>query len=189
MLDTLKGEEARPKDISDLEWNKINKKAIAYIRQWINTSSHHHVSNETNAYNLWKKLESVFEQKTTRNKIFLLKKLVNMKLKEGTLITNHMNAFQSIVNQLATMKMVMDDEMQASLLLCSLPNNWATFVVTISNSIPNGALSMEFVKGNLFNEETKKAYGTENAQTLIIESKGRNRNRRKKDHDKFKGRS
>ena len=27
----------------------------------------------------------VFEQKTTRNKVFLLKKLVNMKLKEGTL--------------------------------------------------------------------------------------------------------
>ena len=27
----------------------------------------------------------VFEQKTTKNKVFLLKKLVNMKLKEGTL--------------------------------------------------------------------------------------------------------
>ena len=53
----LEGEEVRPKDISDLEWNKINKKAIAYIRQWIDTSSHHHVANETNAYNLWKKLE------------------------------------------------------------------------------------------------------------------------------------
>ena len=92
-------------------------------------------------------------------------------------MTYHLNAFQSIVNQLATMKTVMDDEMQASLLLCSLPDRWETFVVTISNSIPNGALSMEFVKGNLFNEETKKAYGTENAQTLIIESKGRNRNK------------
>ena len=109
-----------------------------------------------------------------------------MKLKEGTLITNHMNAFQSIVNQLATMKMVMDDEMQASLLLCSLPNNWATFVVTISNSIPNGALSMEFVKGNLFNEETKiKPY----AQIHMIESRGRKKNKGQKDYDKFEGRS
>ena len=53
------------------------------------------MTNETNAYNLWKKLESLFEQKTARNKIFLLKKLVNMKLKEGTLMKDHLNAFQS----------------------------------------------------------------------------------------------
>ena len=82
LSDTFNGEQARPKDISDLEWNKMNKKAIAYIRQWIDTSSRHHVANETNAHNLLKKLESVFEQKTIGNRIFLLKKLVNMKLKE-----------------------------------------------------------------------------------------------------------
>ena len=76
-------------------------------------------------------------------------------------MTYHLNAFQSIVNQLATMKTVMDDEMQTSLLLCSLPNRLETFVVTISNSIPNGPLTMDLVKGNLFNEETrKKAYET-----------------------------
>ena len=37
--------------------------------------------------------------------------------------------------------------------------------MTISNSNPNGALSMELVKGNLFNEVTRrKVYETENAQ-------------------------
>ena len=61
---------------------EMNKKAIAYIRQWIDPSSHHHVANETNVYNLWKKLELVFEQKIVGNKSFLLKKLMNMKLKE-----------------------------------------------------------------------------------------------------------
>ena len=53
----LEGEETRLKDISNLEWNKMNKKTIVYIRKWIDTSSHHHVAYETNAYNLWKKLE------------------------------------------------------------------------------------------------------------------------------------
>ena len=62
------------------------------------------------------------------------------------------------------MKMVIDDEMQASMLLCLLPDSWETFVVTISNFVLNGALSMELVKGNLFNEETRRrAYETENA--------------------------
>ena len=103
---------------------------------------------------------------------------------------NHLNAFQSILNQLATMKMVVDDEMQASLLLCSLLDNWVTFVVTISNSIPNGALSMEIVKENLFNEKTKmKVYDTKNAYILITKSKWRNKNRGQKAYDKFEGRS
>ena len=36
--------------------------------------------------------------------------------------------------------------------------------MTISNSVSNGALCMELVKGNLFNEETiRKAYEIENA--------------------------
>ena len=50
--DTLEGKEGKPKDISNLEWNKIKKKVIVYIRQWIETFSHPHVANETNAYNL-----------------------------------------------------------------------------------------------------------------------------------------
>ena len=123
LLNTLEGQEVKRKDISYFKWNKMNKNTIAYIKQWIDTSSCHHVTNETNAYNLQKKLESMFEQKTIGNKIFLLKKLVNMKLKEGILMKNHLNVFQSIINQLASMKMVIDDEMQASLLFCSLPNS------------------------------------------------------------------
>ena len=49
---TLEGEETRLKDISNLEWNKMNKKTIVYIRKWIDTSSCHRVTKETNAYNL-----------------------------------------------------------------------------------------------------------------------------------------
>ena len=40
----------------------------------------------------------MFEQKTAGNKIFLLKKLVNMELKEGISMTAHLNTFSSMVN-------------------------------------------------------------------------------------------
>ena len=62
-------------------------------------------------------------------------------------MTNHLNAFQSIVNQLIAMKMVIDDEMQASLLLCSLPDSQETFVVTIFEwCIVYGAYEGKFVQ-------------------------------------------
>ena len=44
------------------------------------------------------------------------------------------------------MKINLDDEVQALLLLSSLPGSWNTFVVSLSNSAPDGKLTLELVK-------------------------------------------
>ena len=44
------------------EYEQI-KKAIACIKQWIVIALGHHVENETNAYNLWKKLSQCLKKK------------------------------------------------------------------------------------------------------------------------------
>ena len=49
-LTTLICKEAKTKDISDLECKNMNKTTIAYIKQWIDATSHHHVENETNSH-------------------------------------------------------------------------------------------------------------------------------------------
>ena len=69
------------------------------------------MSEEKNAQSLWKMLEPVYKHKTTGNKAFLIKKLVNLKFKEGSSIVGHLNDFRSIVNQLAAMKINLDDEL------------------------------------------------------------------------------
>lgn len=68
------------------------------------------MSNETNARTLWKKFEARYEKKTTVNKIVLIRKLANMKFKERCKIEDHINESQSIVNELAAMKMILEDE-------------------------------------------------------------------------------
>ena len=60
------------------------------------------------------------------------------------------------MNKLVTMKMNIDDEMQASILLSSLLDSWETLVVRVSNSTLNGILTMEGVKDSLLNEETRR---------------------------------
>ena len=57
---------------------------------------------------------------------------------------------------MVTMKLVIDDELQALLLLSSLPNSWETLVVPLSNSAPNGVLQVAMVKDSLLNEETRR---------------------------------
>lgn len=67
-----------------------------------------------------------------------------------------------MVNQLDSVGLKFDDELQALLLLSSLPDNWETLVVSLSNSAPDGKLSMSIVKDALFNEEARrKEMGTD----------------------------
>ncbi|KAA8525967.1 hypothetical protein F0562_007933 [Nyssa sinensis] len=88
------------------------------------------------------------------------------------------------------MKMVIEDELQALLLLSSLLDSWETLVVTVSNSAPDSKLSMGQVSSNLFNEETRrKLTGKDNAQALVSENRGRSKNKSHKGRGKSKGRS
>ena len=76
------------------------------------------------------------------------------------------------------MNLVIDDELQALLLLSSFPDNWETLVVSLSNFTPNGVLQPVMVKDNLFNEETRtKDMDKDNAETLVTENRGRSRSR------------
>jgi gag-polypeptide of LTR copia-type len=134
---------------------------------------YHHVASETNAHELWKEPESLYEQKTAANKAFLIRKLVNLKFREGTSVADHLNEFQSLINQLSAMKMTLEDELQALLLLGSLADSWETLVVTISNAAPNGVVTMSTVTSSLFNEETRrKSTDTNGARLLSHRTRG-----------------
>ena len=92
------------------------------------------------------------------------------------------------------MKMVLDDELQALLLLSSLPDSWETLVVTISNSTPDGKVTIDMVKDRMFNEEARrKEHGfSAESQALVIERRERNNSRQhhnNKPRDNSRGRS
>ena len=103
------------------------------IRSWIYQSVYHHVAKESKADILWKKLETIYEQPTIQNKANLMKRLVNLKYNEDRSITEHTSEFQNLVDQLITMKIILDDESQVLLLLSSLSDNWETLVVLVNN--------------------------------------------------------
>ena len=65
---------------------------------------------------------------------------MNLKLKEGKSIAEHLSEFQDLVNQMVTMNLIIDDELQVLLFLSSLPDSWETLVVSLSTSASNGVL-------------------------------------------------
>jgi len=52
----------------------------------------------------WGKLQCLYEAKSLVNEIFLRRKLYNFMMKEGDKMAEHLNTFNSLVNQLESRK-------------------------------------------------------------------------------------
>ncbi|GFY90931.1 hypothetical protein Acr_07g0011270 [Actinidia rufa] len=171
--DPLENKGEKPEAKKDEEWRKMNRKTIGLIRQCIGHEVFHHVAQETSAYDLWIKLEEMYQAKTSRNKALLMRRLVNLKFQRKTTVAEHTSEFQSLVNQLTSVDLEFDDEMQALLLLSSLLESWETLVVSLSNSAPNGKLTTSMVMDALFNEEARRremgSTDQSESQALVLE--------------------
>ncbi len=178
LFDPVLGDAAKSEDMSDADWKKLDRKTLGTIRKWVDISVFHHVAQETSAHVVWEKLAALYERKTTMNKAFAVRKLSNLKYREGRSIAEHLSDFQDLVNQLTTMEINFGDEVNALFLLGSLPDSWDTLVVTVSNSAPNGKVTMQMVKDSLLNEEARRNnIESGSNQALVTENRGRSKNK------------
>ena len=118
----------------------------------------------------------------------------NLKYKDGNSVAKHLSNFQGLLNELSTMKLELDDEVQTLLLLSSLPDSWETLVVFLSNSTQNGVITINMVKNNMFNDKARrKELGISyNIESLIIKRQMRSKSRKPSsdyNHDKSRGKS
>jgi len=181
----------KPTGKTDYEWTLLHRQVCGYIRQWVDDNVLNHISGENNAKSLWDKLEQLYAKKTGNNKMFLIKKMLGLKLQEGTSCADHLNTIQGIMNQLSAMGIKFDDEIQGLFLLGSLPDSWETFRMSLSNSASDGVLSMEIVKSSVLNEEMRRKSQDSSSESgvLVIESRGRNLNRYSGNRDKSRSNS
>uniref|UniRef100_A0A5B6Z910 Putative Ty-1 copia retrotransposon n=1 Tax=Davidia involucrata TaxID=16924 RepID=A0A5B6Z910_DAVIN len=76
--------DAKPKDISNEDWNFINRQACSTIRLCLAKDQKYFVMKETVATSLWKKLEDKYMTKSIENRLYLKKKLFHFQFKHGT---------------------------------------------------------------------------------------------------------
>ena len=91
----------KPENVTDENWEFEHQQVCGYIIQWVENNVRNHIVNETHARTLWEKLETLYASKTGNYKLFLLKKLMTFKYKEGSSILYHINHFQGILDQLS----------------------------------------------------------------------------------------
>ena len=130
--------------------------ARSTIRLHLTESVYFTVLDCPTAHVTWLKLCNTYEQNTPSNKVFLMRKLFNLRMKENGSVAHHINDFESTFAQMRAQRMNLDDELKAIFLLCSLPASWDTFCTAVSNSAPNGNLVYGNISGALLSEESRR---------------------------------
>jgi hypothetical protein len=105
------------------EWEVLDRKALGTIRLSLEVSIAFNISKEKTMKELMDALDKSYEKPLASNKVFLMKRLFNMKMSEGGFVADHLNEFNMVTNQLSSVKVEFDDEVRALLILFSLPES------------------------------------------------------------------
>eukprot|EP00253_Pinus_taeda_P029435 PITA_29435 len=103
---------------------------------------------------LWDKLGTLYQSKSLVNKLFLWKKLYNLRMKDGDSLIKHLNVFNVVVCQLASVDLKISDEDKCISLLCSLPDSWDSLVIAIGSNAT--ALHFDEIVSSLLTEEMRR---------------------------------
>ncbi|MCO5596953.1 hypothetical protein L7F22_051024 [Adiantum nelumboides] len=143
---------------NDDQWEELDARARATNWLHLGESIFFTIMDKTTAFELWDSLCSTWDGKSASNKVFLMKKLMRLSMKEGSSVSSHLNEFNGMYSQLTSKGLNFDDEMKAIFLLCSLLASWDTFNTTISNSTHGGKLAFGDVTSALLTEKIRCQY-------------------------------
>ncbi|MCO5557441.1 hypothetical protein L7F22_011005 [Adiantum nelumboides] len=162
----LKGKRSEGMDKD--EWEELDELACSIIMLTLAESVYFNVAEETTAYDVWQKLCGMYEKQSAASQIYWLKILVELKMKEGTAMSNHLNEFHTIFSQLTAQEIVFSDSTKAMFLLITLSDSWYTFRTALSNSdAPEGPTSAN-VEGNFLTQKKRSRRTMTKAKAIVL---------------------
>lgn len=116
-----------------------------------------------------------YEDKSLVNKIYLRRQLYNLKM-DKTSVHDHLNEFNSFVNELLGTGVKIEKEEQATILLSSIPDSWDSLIMSLSRVVK---LDMESVTasvlcGEMRRKSLESSSSTPSSSALVLEE-GRGR--------------
>ena len=88
----------KPATMKDDEWTLLDRQVLEVIRLTLSRSVAHNVVKEKTIADLMKVLSGMYEKPSTNNKVYLMKKLFNLKMAKNALVAQHLNEFNIITN-------------------------------------------------------------------------------------------
>ena len=158
----------------------LDRQVLGVIRLTLSRFVAHNVVKENTTTNLMKALSGMYEKPFANNKVHLMKKLFNLNMVENASITQHLNEFNTITNQLSFVEIDFDDEIRVLIVLASLPNSWEAMRMAVSNSTGKEKLKYNDIRDLILAEEIRRRDAGETSGSgfaLNLETRGKGNDR------------
>ena len=103
----------KPKGMLDIDWKELEAKALATIWLCLGNDVMYHVMDEESLVTVWLKLKSCYMLKSLTNKLYLKQWLYELKMVEGKDLSQHINMFNSVIDDLKRVHVKFEDEDKA----------------------------------------------------------------------------
>ncbi|VFQ93059.1 unnamed protein product [Cuscuta campestris] len=174
-LDVVLGD--KPEKMSDADWAGLDRKAMSVIRLSLTKNVAFNIRKEKTAKGIMEALSNMYEKPSDANKVFLIRELVNTRMKEGTSVTEHINKLNSILARLLSVGIKFDDEVQALLLLSSLPDSWSGTVTAVTGSVGPDGFTFDQIRDLVLGEDVRRKSSGESSGELLHVGRGRRNSR------------
>jgi hypothetical protein len=124
------------------------------------------VSCEDLTKKLWDKLGSLYQLKSLVNKLFLINKWYLLKMSDCSSVTEHLNAFNTIISQLSSIDIKITKKDKCISLLCSLSDSSVNLVVVIGSNLTT--LVIEYMVTSLLSKEMIRKNMEGSAKDVLI---------------------
>ncbi|RZC08730.1 Retrovirus-related Pol polyprotein from transposon TNT 1-94 [Glycine soja] len=182
----------KPEDMKQEEWNLLDRQALGVIRLTLSKNVAFNIVNEKTTAGLMKALSDMYEKPSAANKVYLMRRLFNLKMGEGISVTNHINEFNTILAQLESVQIKFEDEVTALILLSSLPDSWAAIVIAVSSSTRENTLKLSDIRDLILSEDVRKRDSGESSSHVsnsALNTEGRGRTTQKGQNGRGKSKS
>lgn len=130
----------KPDLMDEKEWNFLDCKVLDVIRLALSKLVAFNIKNKNTTTSLMVAVTSMYKQPFAANKVHQIKRLFNLKIPKNENSKQYLNEFNEIMNQLNSIDIKFDDEIQAPLILDKLPKSWKDIITLINGLLRKSKL-------------------------------------------------
>ncbi|CAH2097113.1 unnamed protein product [Euphydryas editha] len=154
-LDIVEGKCVKPANATEkLAWETNDAKAQTLLVTRMTEEVMLHVITCTSSSEMWRKLQSVYEQKTETSVHIIQQRFFQYKYEKGTDMSIFLSKIQEMQNQLKQMGEEISDKFVITKVLMSLPDEYKHFV-SAWESAPDNKQTIENLVARLLIEEER----------------------------------
>ncbi|KAK0588992.1 hypothetical protein LWI29_008208 [Acer saccharum] len=190
ILKAIEGPDKLPDSLNDEQKSDMLEMALVTIILNLSDNVLREVNDETTAYGVWNKLESLYMTKSLTNKIYLKERLFGFKMNPSKGLGQNLDEFKKMTIELANAgeKEKLSDENEAIILLNSLPESFKDVKAAIKYG--RSSLSLEECLSTLKSKELElKIERKDNGENLFVRGRQHVKNYNNNSNNKNKCRS